>query len=238
METTYFRIRLLESPAYVKLSEFDKGQEIANFANPFLQGIEGFTNCEVFHRRAERAKSLQLPKSDYYRKFSELQNNRGMRNIDSARKSLEIFIKRNPQGIEKDIPKDIFQEIMDESETTMKNELFEKDIKPEEAKEIWEEVIKIRKIANEKGTRGLANHLLYAVDNLKKGRIDLDKGRKPASPFNLWKLLAIIGIIVLVFLLLIFLIWAGMTNPEQWNAVGEMLGTSWNTICDLINRGC
>ncbi|MBA7517712.1 hypothetical protein ES705_09766 [subsurface metagenome] len=238
METTYFKIKLLEAPTYVKLSEFDKGREIVDFATPFLRGIEGFTNCEVIHRRAERAKALQLPKSDYYEKFSELQNNRGMRNIDSAKKSLEIFINRNPQGFEKDIPKDILQEAMDESEIIMKNESFEKDIKPEEAKEIWEEVVKIRKIANEKGTRGLADHLVYAMDNLRKSRIDLDKGRKPASPLVWWKSLAIIGLIGLALFILIFLIWAGLNNPEQWNAVGEMLGSVWNTICDLINRGC
>lgn len=85
-----FKLSILSDPAF---AEFNRVVGVYKFGDPvalLFSAAESFVNCEILHRKAERATALNLPKgvSEYYEGISLLHNAQGLRRLQRASKAV------------------------------------------------------------------------------------------------------------------------------------------------------
>lgn len=213
MKKDKFKLPILDDPAFIKFSKIIKEYDVGDPASPFYRAIEDFGNCEILHRKSERAKKLKLPKADYYENIAMLHNTQGLRKLQSAKVAINKTIKRLPPGPEKKISHKEMKARLDEYEIMFKNEIFEEDFTPEESELTWASFGKAKKALVDKGTIGLLEYMSSNIDKLIDSRKDLKKGRQFANPIHIWKVNAIAiytGIQAFV------LIWCFCTSDCIW----------------------
>lgn len=125
------------------------------------------------------------------------------------------------------------KEILGDYDRMLKNELFEMDITSEEAKEIWNEYDKARKIVGTKGMSGLIGYAGEKIDELEKARKDLTMGRKHASPLPLWK---IILIAIALGVSIVAVTYCYKKQDCKW--VWDMIKAIGGALFEILKSGC
>jgi hypothetical protein len=180
-----------DTPAFAELKKLFDEQGVEDPMSTTYKAVDDFGECEILHRKAERAKKLKLPKGDYYERMAMLHNKQGLRRVKAAKAQIKKVLKAYPLELEKTLSKKQIGELLDEHEMMFKNELFEQDLPAVEVEEIYDVYRAAKQIAKAKGGKGLLKHVEAKLDQVAKGRTNLKKGRGPGSPIAWWKIAAI-----------------------------------------------
>lgn len=190
---------IVDKPGFARFVKSIERFGFGDPVTPFFKASESFYKCEAKHRKAERAKILKMPKSEYYEEMAMLNNRQGLRRLQAAKKSIKKARKMYPE-IEKEcglLPEREKEEILNDCDIMFKDELFEMDLDPEIITEIWTEYGKVRKVVDDTGMRGLIEYYDSKLDELIEARTDLKKGRQCASPLA-WAIIIAIAIILVI----------------------------------------
>lgn len=194
METAPCKEPVVDSVPYGRFIRRIEAHKFGDPVTPAVKAIESFLNCEIIHRRAERAAAMKLPKGKEYEKMAMVHNAQGLRRLKAARASVNKAIKMYPSIVKKRgelVSEKELKEIFGECDVMLKNEIFEKDLPAAEAAAVWSEYEKVKEVVTTKRMRGLADYYGSKIDELTEARTDLAKGRKHASPIPWWKIVAI-----------------------------------------------
>lgn len=196
MEAAIFKSEIVDDPRFAEFTRFVATYKFGDPVTPLFMAGESFVNCEILHRRAERAKALKLSKGEYYEEMAMIHNDQGLSRLRAARASVNKAIEMFPRVIEKEdelVSEREMKDILDRYGVIIKNEVFEMDLPAEDAKAVWAEYVQIKKTVDEAGMSGLINYYGSKIDELIKARTDLKAGRKLASPLSWWKICFIAG---------------------------------------------
>jgi len=200
METAPCKESVVDSVPYGRFIRHIAAHKFGDPVTPAVKAIESFLNCEILHRRAERAAAMKLPKGEEYEKMAMVHNAQGLRRLKAARASVNKAIEMYPRTLKKEdesVSEEKLKEIFGECDVMFKNEIFEKDLPAAEAAVVWSEYEKVREVVTTKRMRGLADYYGSKIDELTEARTDLAKGRKHASPICEYKIAAIVVALVI-----------------------------------------
>jgi hypothetical protein len=238
MVSANFKLQILDEPSF---AEFNRYIGVYKFGDPvtlFFKATESFVNCEMLHRKAERAKVLELPRgnNEYIEKMAMLHNTQGLRRLerarDAARKGLEMYpniVKKEDELVSEKEMKDILSDY----DLMIKDEILEMDLTSMEAQEIWNEYLTARKTVDQNGMSGLLNLFATKMDDLIEARRNLDKGREPASPLPWWKIVVVAAALVVSIGSVIYC-YKKQDCKWVWAMVKAIGGATYETL----KRGC
>jgi hypothetical protein len=234
--TETFKSRILENPAFVKFNTFVGAYKFGDPVGLIFSAGDSFVNCEILHRKAERAKIMGLPKSEYYESVAMLHNAQGLKRLERAQECIKKAVEMYPRIIEKEdelVSDDEMKKILVDHDVMIKDEIFEMDIAPEEANEIWNEYTKARKVVDAKKMHGLIEHVSSKIDELKNARKDLKKGRAHTSPLPYWKIAILAAVLCVAIGAIIY-----CYKKEDCKWVWELVKSVGGWLLDLVMYGC
>ena len=234
MQNANFKLSILSDPAFEEFNTFVGVYKFGDPANLLFSAAESFINCEVLHRKSERAEVLGLPKGtgEYFERISLLHNSQGLRRVQRAEKAVKKAIEMYPNVMKKEdelVSEKEMKEIIGDFDVMLKNELLEIDITSEESKEIWSEYDKARKVVDAKGMSGLIGYFGEKLVELEKSRKDLAFGRKHASPLPLWKII-LIALALLVSIASVVYCYKKQDCRWVWPMVKAIGGALYETL--------
>ncbi len=203
MRRSTVELSVLDSPAFGRLNKRLEAEGIENPAELLYHVMEDFVDCEVFHRRAERATKLGLPHGIHDEKKAMMRNSQGLRRLRSAKGHLKKLLANLPPGLARRLPDAEMSELLDEHEMMVRDQLVDHDLTAVEIEELWEIYEDVKQTARAHGARGLIEYVAAKLDALEPLRVDLDKGRAHGSPFPVWKAVAIgflVGVNIFIFI--------------------------------------
>jgi hypothetical protein len=229
-----FKLSILGDPAFAEFNRFVGTYKFGDPIGLLFSATESFINCEILHRKAERANVLKLPKgtSEHYESNSLLHNNQGLRRLRRARECINKGIKMYPQVLKKEdelVSEKEMKEILDDYDAMIKNEIFEMDLTADETNGILNEYGKARKVVDSKGMSGLIEYAGSKIDDLIEARTDLKKGRREASPLPWWKIV-LIAVVLAVSIGSVVYCYKKQDCKWVWDMVKAIGGALWETL--------
>jgi hypothetical protein len=175
--------------ASAKLEEVARdghGQGLATFAEHVVQAINAFGLSELHARQAERYETLNLraETAEVARKLSEEHNEKGLRNLDSSRRGLQVF-REELAGY----PKAEIGPAVEAFRDEFRVQLAQLEVKASDVERLDSSLGEVFEVAAA-GADGLPDYLEKHLGELEKARRGADRGAIENIP--IWKVIAIV----------------------------------------------